>query len=316
MNIDQEDFDVPDEEERQVAARRLFTYSVRALRLANQVQKVFVTHPHFKEALSGCDRIFQLSRELSMQQGAVVAGPTGVGKTALIRYFKDSLPSSSLFERGLGAIAVRVPKRPSVGHLVARVLYQFKYPFPVTTHTLAARRDAMVDALRQKGTRLLFLDEAHHLKGQTRLRTRDVYTSGSSATEWIRELMDEVPVGVCLCGNEELFELGQIDDSLDGRVSARFKLSTFENDTMWRAFVRSFVKRCNGFDLTLLDSAEEATRLHKATGGNLRAFKRLVVEAVLVAVDANASAVEGTHLLLAFSRVSGGFSVPGSPYAQ
>lgn len=315
MTSASDDFDMPDEEERRVISRRLFTYSAKALALASAVDKVFVNHPHFKASLEGLDRVFQLSRELSVQQGLAIIGPTGAGKTALIRYFRNSLPKSSLFEVGLGALAVRIPKKPNVGHLVGALLRQLRYPFPqVNANTLSIKRTVLVEALRQKGTRLLFVDEAHHLRSQCRMRSR--HEDGTTVTDCLRELMDEVPVGLALCGAMELEDLVSIDEHLNSRVSARFKLLPFENGALWHGFIRTFKKQCTVFNLEVLDDRHEAARLHTATGGNLREFKRLITEAVLVATDAGAPAIALGHLAVAFDRVHGGANHVANPYAS
>lgn len=53
---------------------------------------------------------------------------------------------------------------------------------------------------------------------------------------------------------------------------------------------------------------------YTATSGCHRAVKRLVTEAVLVAVDANAQAVTAAHFRLAFQRTNGPGSVLPNPY--
>jgi len=307
-------FDPPDEEEKSTIARRQFTYSLKALHVAARLQRVFVAHQAFKAALEGCDRIFQLSRELNVQQGAVIAGPTGVGKTALIRYFRATIPNSTLFEPGLGVLALRIPRRPNVGQIIGGLLRQLKYPFPVTSSTLSVRRDALVEALRHKGTRLIFADEADNLRGQVQLRSR-LYDDGTSATDVLRELMDEVPLGLCLCGSQDLLDLRTIDMSLGGRVSAKFELREFHNDGNWLGFLHVFRQRFTEIDLSIIDSEEEGTRLHRACGGNPRTFKRFITEAVLVAVDAGAAAVQPAHLVLASERTNGAVKAAGGPYA-
>ncbi len=117
-----DDLDFPDEDERRTATRRLFAYSPRAIEEGGFVDRVLVNHPGFKASMAACDRLFQLGRELGMPQGAVIVGPPGVGKTALIRHFRKSLPSSSLFEPGVGAVAIRLPARPNVGQIVGAML--------------------------------------------------------------------------------------------------------------------------------------------------------------------------------------------------
>lgn len=310
-----EDFDQqwPDDDEHQTLTRRLFTYSSQALAVAAPVDRIMVSHPGFKEALTACDRVFQLSRELSIPQGLVISGSTGAGKTALIRYFQASLPKSSLFEDGHGAVAVRLSKKPVLGQIIGRLLGQLRYPFPdVNTNTIGIKKNVLIDALRQKGTRLIFVDEAHHLLTQTKMRTR--VNDGNKVTDLLRELMDEVPLGIALCGSPELQELENIDSHLFSRISARYVLKPFEQGLVWQGFVQAFARQSKGFDLQFLVEKNEALRLHSATQGNLRAFKRLVTEAVLVCADEGQSRLESKHLQMAFGRANGKSSSIANPY--
>ena len=314
FDLHDDDFDVPDEEERRVRERRMFTYSVRALKVAASVDRVCIVHPDFKASLSGCDRIFQLCRELSQQQAMVIAGPTGVGKTALIKYFRASLPKSSLFEQGFGATAVRLPSKPNLGHFVGAMLRQLRHPFPqVSHHTLSIKRDVLIDALRQRGTRMLFLDEAHNLRDQSKIRSRAF--DGTNVTDCVRELVDEVPLALCMSGTEELLQLQELDRHLDNRVSARFQLTDFSDGPMWKAFLSAFRKHCSLIDLSIIETADQSRKLHVATSGNLRQFKRLVTEAVLICADSGVDALVEAHLLKAFDRISGDVKRIGNPYA-
>ncbi|MFA6262463.1 MAG: TniB family NTP-binding protein [Bacteroidia bacterium] len=306
--------DWPDEEERQFKARRLFTYSVEALRVGTAVDRVMVNHPSFKSVLAGCDRVFQLSRELSMQQGVAVSGVSGTGKTALIKHYRQSLPKSDLFEVGQGALALRLVKRPTVGHLIGGLLKQLRYPFPhVNAKTLGMKHDVVVDALRQNGTRILFLDEAQHLLTQTRMRGQ--LDDGSNVTDCLNALMDEVPVGLALFGSEELHKIEDVDRHLASRISAHLALQPFQAGAVWSSFVKAFVRQCQQFDLAFLLSSPEQARLQKVTGGNLRDFKRLVTEAVLICVDEGVIHMGVEHFRVAFDRVYGTHTSTSNPYA-
>jgi hypothetical protein len=313
-NSEDDDFDFPDEDDRKTAARRLFTYSTQAIAAGGAADRVLVNHPDFKESLKACDRVFQLGRELAIQQGMVVVGPPGVGKSALIRYFRSSLPRSSLYEEGVGVLAVRLRAHPTAGQLIGALLRQVKYPFPqVSTHTLAIKRDVLLEALKHKGVRLLFIDEGHHLKSQTKVRNRN--SDGSTVTDVLTEFMDEVPIAVAIAGTDTLLDLGDIDPHLESRITARFQLRNFSCGAHWYGFLRSFRRHCK-FDLPVLEDKAEADRLHKATGGNMRAFKRLITEAVLVAFDEHHPTVATEHLKVAYARVNGDVLRAGGTYGD
>lgn len=296
--------DGPDPDEAETNARRLHTYSVAALRVAAQIERVYVNHTAFADGLKTLDRLFQLGTELETPQGYLLVGPPGSGKTALFRYFRDSLPSSSLFSSSAGAIGLRVPKRPRPGLLVREFLRILKYPFAGGSYKqLYERRQLVFEALRSNGTRLVWLDEAHHLLPKH--ASRQIEHDETEATELLRELMDECKVSLVLAGSDELDNLKTIAPHFTTRVAGRAALGIFELDASWLGFLKAFSAQSLGFDIRLIEDRSLAKLLHFATGGNLRAFKQLILEAVLVAHDANELRLTQDHLRKAFDLVFG-----------
>jgi hypothetical protein len=297
-DIEVVDFEEPCEEERGVMQRRMFMYSTEAIYAAGAVDRILVNYPAFADAMKSVDRIFQLGREFSIQQGMQILGSTGSGKTALARHFLQSQPRSTLFEDGFGALAIRLSSRPTAGQVVGGLLRRLRYPFPnITAQTLDIKRQVLIDALKQKGTRLIFVDEAQHLLSPCRGIGRPPAMS-SNVADLLRELMDEVRVGIVFMGSHELADLESMDSHLASRISARVELSGLESTPVWHAFLRSFIKQV------------------KVTRGNLRLFKRLIAEAVLVTVDDGVGELTVPHLKLAYERVFGSGAAKGNPYAQ
>lgn len=313
LNPSTDSFDAPDIEDQRIAERRLSSYSQGALKLALPICHVFVNHPTFAQALEAFDRAFQLGRELDLPQGVLLTGPPGSGKTSLIRYFCDSLPSSNLFETGMGAVAIRLPHRPSVGRLVSAMLQGLRYPFThVSNRTLWQKRGNLMETLQYKGSRIIFVDEAHHLCRNG--ASADTVGAGTDVTDVLKEAMDKVRVAVVLLGTDSLDQLSRTDSALATRVVARVRLDNFSANRVWAGFVRAFVKQTIEFDLSYLASPPECRRLHLATDGNLRAFKLLVVEAVLVAFDQGRQALDEEAMRLAFDRVHGAHHMGANPY--
>lgn len=306
--------DPVNEEEQQTRARRLAQYSVDALKAGLAAEQVYVMFTEFKEGLDACDRIFQLARYLETPQGLLISGPPGSAKTTLANYFMHSLPPGDLFEAGFGAIKIRLRHSPAQGHIVTGLLHALNYPLlNVRRSRVFAMRDVAFDALRQRGTKLVFVDQAHCLGTQTKPKHGNVLEN--AATDTLREMMEETGVGLVLLTDGTFQGLELVDRALDDRISVRLKLNHFSNLQDWRGFLSAFAKAVERVDLNILNEIRIAKSTLKATDGNRRTFRRLIVEAVLIAVDDGQRIVTETHLKHAFCAVNGGASTRTNPYA-
>lgn len=307
--------DSVEEEERKTRTRRLMQYGEAALQAGALAEQVYVNFPEFKSLLKACDRIFQLSKTLETPQGLLVTGPPGSSKTTLANYFIKSLPESDLFETGFGAVVFRLRTSPSSGHIVSGLLQALKYPFSqVKRNRIFAMRDVAFEALKQRGTKIVFVDQAHCLSTQLKSRHSDVVESAASDT--LREMMDETRVGLVLLADGSFRGLANIDAALDDRVSVRMPLTHFTNDAQWQGFLQAFVKSvtCVNLEIILISAVAAATL--SATDGNRRSFRRLIVEAVMIAVEDGQKAVTMDHLKRAFEAVNGDSSSRSNPYEK
>ena len=303
----------PDPEEEALYSRRIISYSVDALKAAVGIDRIVVNHPAFVRAISAMDRIFQLAREMDMPHGMVLLGPTGAGKTAAFKYFQSTLPSSSLFGPGDGAIGIRCPQRPRVGQFVASLLRTYRYPFAAgTPQQLYIRRGLVFDAIKEKGTRLIFIDEADSLI-RWRSGIRDTY-GDTEVTDFFREIADECKVGLVFAGTTELDAIAKADKALASRITAREVLSTFASDQNWVGIIKSFSRAYPAFDISALAEPETAHLLHRATAGNLRSLKRLIIEAVLIAFDNKKPTIDREILGKAFNLVFGSASLQSNVF--
>ncbi|WP_332751200.1 TniB family NTP-binding protein [Hydrogenophaga sp.] len=304
-----------DPKEAQLRARRQFTYSMAALQAGITVDKIFVTHSLVTNALNAIDRTYQLAQNLSSSQGMTLVGPTGSGKTTLAKYFRASLPSDGMFDENTRTLYMRLQERPAIGRLITAMLRAVRYPFSsVTEKNLYAKRDILIEALRQRGTILLFLDEAHYLCDARRSNATDKI--GTAATDLLRELIDEVPIAVVLIGDESLDRLPEIDSHLASRTPIRMSLSNFDTKgTMWMGVVKTILSKDFGVGVSALMTGKEILRLHAATGGNMRQLKWLVSEMVMVAVDAQQAEMRIVDMSLAFDRLNGSDCLRSNPWS-
>ncbi|WP_428003690.1 TniB family NTP-binding protein [Acidovorax sp.] len=306
--------DAPNPLDAQVQARRLTTYSVKALRVASSIERIHVKYTGFANGLLALDRAFQLGTELSTPMGFRLVGPPGSGKTVLFQFFRDSLPRSSLFSDSMGAIGLRVPKRPLSGLFVRELLRQLKYPFAGGTHKqLYERRHLVFDALRAKGTRLVYLDEGHHLL--TKHQTKSLESDEHEAIEFLREMIDVCRAALVIAGSSEIDGLKTVAPHLCSRVPGEEKLDLFKPNVEWLGFLSAFSKNAVDFNVGLIADRDFGVLMHMATDGNLRSFKQLIVESVLIAHDEGDEALKQETFKKAFQVVFGSGAARSNPFA-
>lgn len=309
------DIDPVEAEDSSMHERRLKQYSQESLQVAALVEQVYVMFPEFAVCLEACDRAFQLSRTLNTPQGILIKGAPGTSKTTIAKYFIHSLPQLDLFEKGKGALLIRLRTAPTTQLVITALLRAVKYPFTsVRRNNVHAMRDLAFDSIRQRGTRLIFIDQAHCLAYQSGQTRRD--GTETIITDLLAEMMDETGTSLCLLADAQFQELEGLDRALADRVTVRESLSHFKNDELWAAFLKSFAQQTKAIKLDSLLDTDVQEQTFTATQGNRRQFRRLIVEAALVAAEAKMMIVTREHLAIAFARVTGSANGLPNPYAR
>lgn len=314
VDTDLTDYEI---EDRQVLERRYRTYSIDALKAALPVDEVFVAHAQFLRAINAVSRVYELARESSMPQGLCLEGPVGTGKSSVLRYFAASLPKKTLFNDDLRVITIRAKKNAGAGQLVASILRCYGYPIrSAASATLEPRVNITKEAIRQKRTRLIGIDEASNLLRPQARRLVSARGDGTSATDYLCEVVDDTGVGIVLLGSKLLSNLEETSPALASRVTTHECLENFFYNDEWVNFAYAFLRQCAGFDLAMFLSDGGLKTLHRLVEGNVRTFKRFVTECCLCAASEGARAVREQHAASAFQAVFGSALAVGCPYAR
>jgi hypothetical protein len=160
-----------------------------------------------------------------MPEGHIVAlvGPTRVGKTTLTREALTSLYPSPHAGDEKPAISLQVETTDrghiSTRYLFLKILKALDHPFhsepqPGDTHaTETAIRLRIPYAIEARNTKVLILDEAHHL-----LRMRNRYSTGA-ALDSLKCLGNETGLRILLAGSYELLTTCFNSAHLNGRLT-------------------------------------------------------------------------------------------------
>lgn len=312
-----DDDDPGDEEARRIIRQRIFKYSPQALFAADEVDRKYLLFKELNVVLEALDRAYQLALRISQPQGILISGPPGSSKTSISEYFRKSLPGSSDIIEGHGALMMRLRSNPCAGAVVSQLLRAVRHPFTgVRKGRIDSMRDIAFEALQQLGTRMIFIDQAHVLEQSVRKSPRSSKGAvETTASEVLRDLMDETGIALVFLVSDAFGGLERIDESLADRVSVRLSLKHFDDDGVWAHFLSQIGHRTKCIDFGILIDRKFATLTHRAVLGNRRRTKLLLTEAVLVAMEAKAPAVERQHFETAFQRINGVLNQVVNPYA-
>jgi hypothetical protein len=191
-----------------------------ALRLANTIRGMRIPHPHYERAQRET-----LAHATITAPGSVIAliGPTRVGKTSILESVaRSAFPIAGQNEIPAICIDAATTDRGymSTRYLSLRCLQALQHPFYSESSYLSRNpssetvlRVQLIRAIAHRRTKLIFVDEAHHL-----LRVRERRAAGA-ALDTIKCIGNETGAVIVLAGGYEL--LGTCFESahLNGRLT-------------------------------------------------------------------------------------------------
>ena len=182
--------------------------------------------------------IFQIAdlhhRQLNCAQGGgmSLSGPSGVGKSTIIRAYAAQSPQ--IFEHHrtrIPVLLVAVPSAPTVRSLAGAILEAMG---DQKSHrgTAPEKTTRIRQLFKRCGVELLLLDEFQHIFfSPTATAFRD-------ATDWLKNLLEETGVGVVACGLRASEFVIDSNEQLARRFSQRIRIDpfSFEDEADFKEF--------------------------------------------------------------------------------
>jgi type II secretory pathway predicted ATPase ExeA len=264
-------------------------------------------HPRFKKAYDGILQIIHMASLAALPFGATVIAPSGCGKTALMTSIARAITNDDSLSDNIRSVSVAAEANATVGHLVKKLMRELGYPATVRASAVYEQSSLIASALRERGVKVLFIDEFQHVcRGKRNL-------SAAGITDWIKQLADDGGVVVILLGTRELKPLIEINDQLSSRAPAHFELKEFDRNVEWAGLLKGLSENVKSYDLSTIHSTFQKS-LHVATRGALRPLKQLLMASAGVAIEAEKSALDKASLMIGYERVFGPDSLAANPF--
>lgn len=155
----------------------------------------FIHSPQAVRALTRLGEIHGDSRRTGASKGLLIQGPSGVGKSTLVKEYIRSLEESKSHDpQKRTVLFVEMPSSPTKKNLAAAILAELKDPFAEARgHSAEVKFARVVLLLKNLGVEMLVLDEAQHLVDYRR-------NGAYEAADWIKSLMNETSIAFVLIG--------------------------------------------------------------------------------------------------------------------
>ena len=275
------------------------------------LQNVVVRHPYLDLAYQGIQECVARTAVLNEPVGCLLLGQGGLGKTTICKALLKSMPQAVQHDATavrsiVPAFYAQVPSPATVKSLAAKLLAKLNDPSPLSG-TVPQLTDRLCKLLRNCETKLVLLDEFHHLIDVGARSTR----VNTTVCNWVKSLVNETGVSFCLVGLPTFASIFTMDTQLARRFPMTFELPSLVPGTRDKpGFLERFlgtvsaraleVVRLDGFPK--MEEHLFANQIYAATQGIPAFVMKLVRESILaglasgsneVTVDDFASAWDG-----------------------
>lgn len=202
----------------------------------NQVQfslrHHFILSPQAERALTRLIEVHGDTRRTGTSKGLVIQGPSGVGKSTLIKEYVRELESAKRNE-GVrrSVLIVEIPSSPTKKNLATAMLTAMKDPYADSrSHSAETKFARIILLLSNLGVEVVVLDEAQHLVDYKR-------NAAYEAADWIKSMMNETSITFVLVGLKRTEGLLWANEQLRRRFSATVDYNRFTlKESCWTQF--------------------------------------------------------------------------------
>ncbi|MGY4661139.1 DNA transposition AAA+ family ATPase [Pseudomonas chlororaphis] len=192
----------------------------------------FILSPQADRALTRLAEVHGDTRRSGTSKGLVIQGPSGVGKSTLIKEYVRELESAQGNEaEKRSVLVVEIPSSPTKKNLATAMLTALNDPYAdARSHSAEAKFARIILLLTNLKVEVVVLDEAQHLVDYKR---NDAY----EAADWIKSMMNDTSITFVLVGLKRTEGLLWANEQLRRRFSATVDYNRFVlTEATWTQF--------------------------------------------------------------------------------
>lgn len=265
-----------------------------ALPITSAVRHTFIRLPQVARIMDRAEQLIETEWEGSEPDPLVVLGETGVGKSTLLLHLLRKYPriEHKTFSE-IPLLYLEVPARSTIPRLCGEMLKAIGLPFQIAGDD---GETALITLIKACKIKLVVLDEVNHLVERGKSRTH--YNVG----DWVKQISHKAGASFLLAGTSRSARLLKTNEQLGDRFAEVVQLRPLKDKHLVGA-LKAFQTHLAGVDSVDLTSESLANAFAFATGGRLRAIRRLLIRAVEIGFRAPMPKIDLQVLFKAFEEV-------------
>lgn len=258
-------------------------------------------HRRLREVICLIAELHQYSLENVVGGGLLVSGPSGVGKTSLLRSYAGWFPADHQGKVSTyRVLSITTPSSPTVKSLAEAILVALGDPM-ARKGSAEEKTFRIYKLLAACNVELLIIDEFQHF-----YYTHSVIEF-RRISDWLKNLISLSGLAVVLAGLPESEVVIKSNEQLNRRFSSRYYLSGFtgldpDDFDEFRAILKVFDAKLPIRPLRPLHEANLARRFLVASNGLLDYVRKILETSVAVASSAAMPTLDLPIYALAFRR--------------
>lgn len=266
-------------------------------------EKLFIHHPRMRQAQRMMERCRTWSLGAQEPYCLLVIGPTGVGKTTLIKdYLKNNPRTDTDVATTIPVLDAIIPAPASMKGMAVELLTKLGDPM-AQRGTLNQQTWRLRKLLQACGVQLIVLDEFNHFIDRDNERVL------RTVADWLKVLIDTTGIPVVLVGTPNSRSVLDANEQLRRRFGTQERLEPFHWEGDGRDHFRRFLKEVDERlplpERSGLDGADMAFRFFCASAGTIAPVMKIVRKATHLALDAGMARLELPLLARAYAEDPG-----------
>jgi type II secretory pathway predicted ATPase ExeA len=275
------------------------------------MDKVVIVHDMLKQAITGLKGCIAWSANSSEPLGAILVGTGGTGKTTICKAILTKYPPTEIIEehariKTIPAFYASVPSPSTIKSLALNLLESLGETSMKQSNAITLTK-RLCTLLKTCRTKIILLDEFHHLLAEGNAGDK----RSIRVCNWLKTLINETKVMVCLVGVPECESLILGDTQMTRRFTRRFRLGELHCGTQARpgplrpflsGISKKFVENLELDGFVDFKNHLQVVQMWASTSGNPAFVMQLLKEATAIALLANRKTVLLSDFAEAHSR--------------